>query len=38
MPKSIPVLCGSITGEPFSLAVKMHNAACAALRPDYTHR
>lgn len=36
MPKSIPVLCGSIMGEPFSLGVKIHNAAYQALGLDYT--
>lgn len=36
MPKSIPVLCGSIMGEPFSLGVKIHNAAYRALGLDYT--
>ncbi|MGV6472991.1 shikimate dehydrogenase [Azotobacter vinelandii] len=36
MPKSIPTLCGSIMGEPFSLGEKIHNAAYAALGLDYT--
>ncbi|MDR3413810.1 MAG: shikimate dehydrogenase [Formivibrio sp.] len=36
MPKSLPVLCGSIMGEPFSLGVKIHNAAYRALGLDYT--
>ena len=36
MPQSIPVLCGSIMGEPFSLGVKIHNAAYQALGLDYT--
>jgi len=36
MPKSIPVLCGSIMAEPFSLGVKIHNAAYRALGLDYT--
>lgn len=36
MPRSIPTLCGSIMGEPFSFNVKIHNAAYAALGKDYT--
>lgn len=36
MPKSIPVLCGSIMGSPFPLGVKIHNAAYQALGLDYT--
>jgi shikimate dehydrogenase len=37
MPKSIPVLCGSITMEPYSFGVKIHNAAYRALELDYTY-
>ena len=36
MPKSIPTLCGSIMGEPFSLGAKIHNAAYQALGLDYS--
>lgn len=36
MPRSIPTLCGSITAEPFSLAVRIHTAAYQALDLDYT--
>jgi shikimate dehydrogenase len=36
MPQSLPVLCGSIMGTPFSLSGKIHNAAYAALGLDYT--
>ncbi|QQE89267.1 shikimate dehydrogenase [Azotobacter chroococcum] len=36
MPHSIPTLCGSIMGEPFSLGEKIHNAAYQALGLDYT--
>ncbi|NML15608.1 shikimate dehydrogenase family protein [Azohydromonas caseinilytica] len=36
MPRSIPTLCGSIMGSPFSFNVKVHNAAYAALGLDYT--
>lgn len=36
MPRpSIPVLCGSIMGEPFTFNVKVHNAAYRALGLDY---
>ena len=37
MPKSIPVLCGSITVEPYSFGVKIHNAAYRFLGLDYTY-
>ena len=37
MPKSIPVLCGSITVEPYSFGVKIHNAAYRSLGLDYTY-
>ena len=36
MPRSIPTLCGSIMGSPFTFNVKVHNAAYAALGLDYT--
>ena len=36
MPQSLPILCGSIMGSPFSLSAKIHNAAYAALGLDYT--
>lgn len=36
MPGSLPVLCGSIMGSPFSLSARIHNAAYAALGLDYT--
>lgn len=36
MPRSIPTLCGSIMGEPFTFNVKVHNAAYRALGLDYT--
>ena len=36
MPHSLPTLCGSIMGSPFSLSAKIHNAAYAALGLDYT--
>ncbi len=36
MPRSIPTLCGSIMGEPFSFNVRVHNAAYRALGLDYT--
>ena len=36
MPQSLPTLCGSIMGTPFSLSAKIHNAAYAALGLDYT--
>lgn len=36
MPKSIPTLCGSIMAEPFSLGVRIHNAAYKELGLDYT--
>ncbi|WP_249676133.1 shikimate dehydrogenase [Pseudomonas abieticivorans] len=36
MPTSLPTLCGSIMGQPFSLSAKIHNAAYAALGLDYT--
>jgi len=36
MPNSLPTLCGSIMGSPFSLSAKIHNAAYAALGLDYT--
>ena len=36
MPQSLPTLCGSIMGSPFSLSAKIHNAAYAALGLDYT--
>ena len=36
MPHSLPTLCGSIMGTPFSLSAKIHNAAYAALGLDYT--
>ena len=36
MPESLPTLCGSIMGSPFSLSAKIHNAAYAALGLDYT--
>lgn len=36
MPQSLPTLCGSILGSPFSLSAKIHNAAYAALGLDYT--
>lgn len=37
MPKSHPVLCGSIAGSIGGLGVKMHNAAFAELGLDYTY-
>ena len=36
MPRSIPTLCGSIMGSPFTFNVKVHNAAYRALGLDYT--
>ncbi len=36
MPRSIPTLCGSIMGEPFTFNVRIHNAAYRALGVDYT--
>ncbi|GAB2799312.1 shikimate dehydrogenase [Halomonas shantousis] len=36
MSTSIPVLCGSIMGKPFSLSARIHNAAYQALGLDYT--
>lgn len=36
MPSSIPALCGSIMGSPFSLSARIHNAAYQALGLDYT--
>jgi len=36
MPRSIPTLCGSIMGTPFTFNVKVHNAAYRALGLDYT--
>lgn len=36
MPRSIPTLCGSIMGEPFTFNVRIHNAAYRALEIDYT--
>ncbi|TCO82614.1 shikimate dehydrogenase [Plasticicumulans lactativorans] len=36
MPRSIPTLCGSLTGEPFALGVRIHNASYRALGLDYT--
>ena len=36
MPQSLPTLCGSIMGSPFSLSAKIHNAAYAALGLEYT--
>ncbi len=36
MPRSIPTLCGSIMGQPFTFNVKVHNAAYRALGLDYT--
>ncbi len=36
MPRSIPTLCGSIMGEPFTFNVRVHNAAYRALGLDYT--
>ncbi len=36
MPQSLPTLCGSIMGSPFSLSAKIHNAAYSALDLDYT--
>ncbi len=36
MPGSIPTLCGSIMGEPFTFNVRIHNAAYRALGIDYT--
>ena len=36
MPRSIPTLCGSIMGEPFTFNVAVHNAAYRALGLDYT--
>lgn len=37
MPKSIPVLCGSITVEPYAIGVRIHNAAYQSLGLDYTY-
>ncbi len=34
MPRSIPTLCGSIMGSPFTFNVRVHNAAYAALGID----
>ncbi len=36
MPRSIPTLCGSIMGSPFTFNVRVHNAAYEALGLDYT--
>ncbi|MGB8417509.1 shikimate dehydrogenase family protein, partial [Paraburkholderia sp.] len=36
MPHSIPTLCGSLAGQPFTFNVKVHNAAYRALGVDYT--
>ena len=36
MPHSIPSLCGSLAGQPFTFNVKVHNAAYKALGVDYT--
>lgn len=36
MPRSIPTLCGSLAGTPFTFNVKVHNAAYRALGLDYT--
>ena len=36
MPHSLPVLCGSLAGQPFTFNVKVHNAAYRALGLDYT--
>ncbi|SAK84637.1 shikimate 5-dehydrogenase [Caballeronia pedi] len=36
MPHSIPSLCGSLAGQPFTFNVKVHNAAYRALGVDYT--
>lgn len=36
IPYSIPALCGSIAGQPFTFNVKVHNAAYRALDVDYT--
>lgn len=36
MPHSIPVLCGSLAGQPFTFNVKVHNAAYQAMGLDYT--
>jgi shikimate dehydrogenase len=36
MPHSIPSLCGSLAGQPFTFNVKVHNAAYQALGVDYT--
>ena len=36
MPGSIPTLCGSLAGTPFTFNVKVHNAAYRALGVDYT--
>ncbi|KXU85931.1 ribonuclease BN [Caballeronia megalochromosomata] len=36
MPHSIPSLCGSLAGQPFTFNVKVHNAAYRQLGVDYT--
>jgi shikimate dehydrogenase len=36
MPHSIPTLCGSLAGQPFTFNVKVHNAAYRELGLDYT--
>jgi shikimate dehydrogenase len=36
MPSSIPTLCGSLAGTPFTFNVRVHNAAYRALGVDYT--
>ncbi|WP_321954401.1 shikimate dehydrogenase family protein [Paraburkholderia bannensis] len=36
MPHSIPTLCGSLAGQPFTFNVKVHNAAYRELGVDYT--
>lgn len=36
MPRSIPTLCGSLAGQPFTFNVKVHNAAYRALGVDFT--
>jgi shikimate dehydrogenase len=36
MPHSIPTLCGSLAGQPFTFNVRVHNAAYRTLGVDYT--
>lgn len=36
LPRSIPTLCGSLAGTPFTFNVRVHNAAYAELGLDYT--